>query len=97
MDTLKILYPQADPEVVLELAELVSEGQTFYANAIPLEFSEVLAPGDTGDEVRVIQYLLSVVSEFYSNVPPVTVDGIDTWVRVGQSLKAPVPIVFIPE
>ena len=61
---------------VLDLAELVSEGQTFYANAIPLEFSDVVAPGDTGEEVRVIQYLLSVVSEFYSNVPPVTVDGI---------------------
>lgn len=54
---------------VLDLAELVSEGQTFYANAIPLEFSDVVAPGDTGEEVRVIQYLLSVVSEFYSNVP----------------------------
>ena len=51
---------------VLDLAELVSEGQTFYANAIPLEFSDVVAPGDTGEEVRVIQYLLSVVSEFYS-------------------------------
>lgn len=61
---------------VLDLAELVSEGQTFYANAIPLEFSDVVAPGDTGDEVRVIQYLLSVVSEFYSNVPPVAVDGV---------------------
>ncbi len=61
---------------VLDLAELVSEGQTFYANTIPLEFSDVVAPGDTGEEVRVIQYLLSVVSEFYSNVPPVAVDGI---------------------
>ena len=61
---------------VLDLAELVSEGQTFYANAIPLEFSDVVAPGDTGEEVRVIQHLLSVVSEFYSNVPPVAVDGV---------------------
>ena len=61
---------------VLDLAELVSEGQTFYANAIPLEFSDVVAPGDAGEEVRVIQYLLSVVSEFYSNVPPVAVDGV---------------------
>ena len=61
---------------VLELAELVSEGQTFYANAIPLEFSEVLAPGDVGEGVRVVQYLLSVVSEFYSNVPQVSIDGV---------------------
>ena len=61
---------------VLDLAELVSEGQTFYANAIPLEFSEVLAPGDVGEGVRVVQYLLSVVSEFYSNVPQVSIDGV---------------------
>ena len=61
---------------VLELAELVSEGQTFYANAIPLEFSEVLAPGDVGEGVRVVQYLLSVVSEFYSSVPQVSIDGV---------------------
>ena len=61
---------------VLDLAELVSEGQTFYANAIPLEFPEVLAPGDVGEGVRVVQYLLSVVSEFYSNVPQVSIDGV---------------------
>ena len=61
---------------VLDLAELVSEGQTFYANAIPLEFPEVLAPGDVGEGVRVVQYLLSVVSEFYSNVPQVAIDGV---------------------
>ena len=61
---------------VLDLAELVSEGQTFYANAIPLEFPEVLAPGDAGEGVRVVQYLLSVVSEFYSNVPQVSIDGV---------------------
>ena len=61
---------------VLDLAELVSEGQTFYANAIPLEFPEVVAPGDVGEGVRVVQYLLSVVSEFYSNVPQVSIDGV---------------------
>ena len=61
---------------VLDLAELVSEGQTFYANAIPLEFPDVLAPGDVGEGVRVVQYLLSVVSEFYSNVPQVSIDGV---------------------
>ena len=61
---------------VLELAELVSEGQTFYGNTIPLEFPRALAPGDTGEKVRTVQYVLSVVSEFYSNIPAVAVDGI---------------------
>ena len=61
---------------VLDLAELVSQGQTFYGSSIPLEFLEVLAPGDTGEKVRTVQYVLSVVSEFYSSVPPVAVDGV---------------------
>ena len=61
---------------VLDLAELVSQGQTFYGSSIPLEFPEVLAPGDTGEKVRTVQYVLSVVSEFYSSVPPVAVDGV---------------------
>ena len=40
---------------VLELAELVSEGQTFYGNTIPLEFPRALAPGDTGEKVRTLR------------------------------------------
>lgn len=61
---------------VLDLAELVSEGQTFYTNAIPVSPTQVLSPGDVGDGVRTIQYLLSVTAEFYNNIPPAAVDGI---------------------
>ena len=59
---------------VLDLAELVSEGQTFYRNEFA--YSNVLREGDTGEGVRVIQYMLSVISEFYSNIPPLAIDGI---------------------
>ena len=59
---------------VLDLAELVSEGQTFYRNEF--SYSSVLREGDTGEGVRVIQYLLSVISEFYSNIPSLAIDGI---------------------
>lgn len=59
---------------VLDLAELVSEGQTFYRNEF--SYSSVLREGDTGEGVRVIQYMLSVISEFYSNIPSLAIDGI---------------------
>ncbi len=59
---------------VLNLAELVSQGQTFYR--VELATPQYLTEGDTGEGVRVIQYLLSIVSEFYSNVPPAAVDGV---------------------
>ena len=59
---------------VLDLAELVSEGQTFYRNEF--SYSSVLREGDTGEGVRVIQYMLSVISEFYSNIPTLAIDGI---------------------
>ena len=59
---------------VLDLAELVSEGQTFYRNEF--SYSSVLREGDTGEGVRVIQNMLSVISEFYSNIPSLAIDGI---------------------
>ena len=61
---------------ILDLAELISEGQTFYSIGIPLDFPDTISKGDSGEQVKVIQYLLSVVSEFYNTIPPVTVDGI---------------------
>lgn len=61
---------------VLELAELVSEGQTFYTTLVPVNRPDTISLGDTGENVKVIQYLLSVVAEFYNNIPPVAVDGI---------------------
>ena len=59
---------------ILDLTELVSEGQTFYQ--VNFNTADTLSEGDTGERVRAIQYLLAVVSEFYSNIPPVAVDGI---------------------
>ena len=61
---------------ILDLAELISEGQTFYDILVPLDRPTALVEGDTGEDVKVVQYVLSVVSEFYRNVPPVTIDGI---------------------
>ena len=61
---------------VLELAELVSEGQTVYTTLVPVNRPDTISLGDTGENVKVIQYLLSVVAEFYNNIPPVAVDGI---------------------
>lgn len=59
---------------ILDLAELVSQGQTFYQ--VEFNYPELIRQGDTGEKVRVLQYMLGIVSEFYSNVPPVEVDGI---------------------
>lgn len=59
---------------ILDLTELVSQGQTFYQ--VQFRYRDRLAEGDTGEGVRVIQYMLAVTSEFYDNIPPVRVDGI---------------------
>ncbi len=59
---------------VNSLSELRSQGQQFYAiNWSPPGGLEV---GDTGDKVRLLQYMLSVLSEYIPSIPPVTVDGI---------------------
>ena len=59
---------------ILDLAELVSQAQTFYR--VEFGYPNLIREGDTGEKVRVLQYMLGIVSEFYSNVPPVKVDGI---------------------
>ena len=62
---------------VLELSELISEGQTYYPSGSPSSpYPDYLAPGARGEGVKVVQYLLSVVSEFYNNIPAVAIDGI---------------------
>jgi len=56
------------------LSELRSQGQQFYAiNWSPPNSLQV---GDTGDKVRQLQYMLSVLSAYISEIPPVAVDGI---------------------
>ena len=65
------------------LSELRSQGQQFYA--INWSPPNALQVGDTGDKVRQLQYMLSVLSAYISEMPPVTVDGI-----YGQATRAAV-------
>ncbi len=59
---------------VTSLSELRSQGQQFYAiNWSPPGGLEV---GDTGEKVRLLQYMLSVLSAHISTIPPVNIDGI---------------------
>ena len=56
------------------LSELRSQGQRFYN----IEWAPPggLQVGDTGEKVRHLQYMLSVLSAYISSIPPVTIDGI---------------------
>ena len=38
--------------------------------------SSVLREGDTGDGVKVVQYVLKSVAQFYDEIPDLAVDGI---------------------
>lgn len=68
---------------VTNLSELRSQGQQFYAiNWSPPNGLEL---GDTGEKVRLLQYMLSVLSSYIPTIPPVTVDGI-----FGQGTRAAV-------
>jgi len=59
---------------VTSLSELRSEGQQFYAvNWSP---PGLLQLGSTGDKVRQLQYMLSVLSAYIPSIPPLNVDGI---------------------
>ena len=59
---------------VTELSELRSQGQQFYN--INWSSPNGLQVGDSGDKVRLLQYWLSVLSEYISGIPPLSVDGI---------------------
>lgn len=56
------------------LSELKSQGQQFYN--ISWNYGGALQPGSTGTPVRQLQYMLQVLSNFISAIPPVQVDGI---------------------
>ncbi|MBE6757491.1 MAG: spore cortex-lytic protein [Ruminococcaceae bacterium] len=58
---------------VKRLADLDSEGITL--SELPQQRPQILASGDSGDEVRVLQYYLAVVAEFYNDVPQLTING----------------------
>ena len=59
---------------VTRLGELRSQGQQFYA--INWSPPGGLQPGDSGEKVRLLQYMLSVLSEYIAEIPPVVIDGI---------------------
>ena len=59
---------------VTRLSELRSQGQQFYA--ISWAYPNGLRSGDTGDKVRHLQYMLSVLSSYINSIPRVEVDGI---------------------
>ncbi len=59
---------------VTSLSELRSQGQRFYA--INWEYPDPLQQGDSGEKISHLQYMLSVLSSFIAQIPPVTVDGI---------------------
>lgn len=58
---------------VTRLAELVSEGQTFYR--VQFQYPGVLREGDTGGEVRILQYMLALLAQFDDVLLPIQVDG----------------------
>lgn len=59
---------------VTELSELRSQGQQFYS--INWSPPNALQVGNSGDQVRFLQYMLSVLSNYISSIPPVSIDGI---------------------
>ncbi len=59
---------------VKRLSELNSEGLTI--GEVSNQFPEVLAPGDEGEGVRVLQYYLSYVSQFLEQIPPPGESGV---------------------
>ena len=59
---------------VTRLSELRSLGQQFYS--INWEYPSPLVVGDRGEKIRHLQYMLSILSEFIDEVPPLQIDGI---------------------
>ena len=59
---------------VTSLSELRSQGQQFYS--ISWEHPSPLQEGNTGEKIRHLQYMLSVLSAYISSIPPLEIDGI---------------------
>ncbi len=59
---------------ITALSELRSQGQQFYS--INWEYPNSIYQGETGDKIRHLQYMLSVLSAYIPNIPPVQIDGI---------------------
>jgi len=59
---------------VTSLSELRSQGQQFYS--VNWSYPNSYYEGDTGDSIRLLQYMLSVLSAYIPEIPRVEVDGI---------------------
>lgn len=59
---------------VKRLAELYSEGERLLGTSVP--FDRILAEGDRGSRVRLLQYYLAVVATFWDALAPQTIDGV---------------------
>lgn len=59
---------------VNRLAELESEGQTFFGNSF--QAPSALQSGSSGQSVRQLQYMLDLLSEYTDSIPPLVIDGI---------------------
>lgn len=59
---------------VTNLSELRSQGQQFYA--INWAAPGALQVGETGEKVRQLQYMLSVLDTYIPEIPPISIDGI---------------------
>lgn len=59
---------------VTSLSELRSLGQQFYSIAWP--YPGDYKPGDSGEPIRFLQYMLSILSAFIPEIPALTIDGI---------------------
>ncbi|MBE6976724.1 MAG: spore cortex-lytic protein [Ruminococcaceae bacterium] len=59
---------------VNNLSELRSQGQQFYS--ISWAYPNSYYEGDTGSNIRFLQYMLSVLSAYITDIPRVEVDGI---------------------
>jgi len=58
---------------VEDLAELVSQGQEFYA--VQTQFPGILREGSSGQSVNILQYMLALLSQFSSSLLPLSIDG----------------------
>ena len=59
---------------ILRLSELASLGQTHYV--IDFTYQNPTVYGESGNEVSLLQYILSVLSQFYVTIPFLTIDGV---------------------
>ena len=59
---------------VTSLSELRSQGQRFYVNSWAV--TDRIESGDRGIKVEHLQYMLSTLSAYIPEIPPITIDGI---------------------